>query len=86
MSGGRVLDGLRWSPTAADARVFEANVPAGWGALPALHVGGKRATLARFPNANPARHGSAEAFSRLKARRCTAMDRIFIPAYCFAIS
>ena len=33
-----------------------------------------------------ARHDSAEDFCRLKARRCTAMDRIFIPAYCFAIS
>ena len=32
-----------------------------------------------------ARHDSAEDFCRLKARRCTAMNRIFIPAYCFAI-
>ena len=35
---------------------------------------------------NFARQDSAEDFCRLKARRCTAMDRIFIPAYCFAIS
>ena len=32
-----------------------------------------------------ARHDSAEDFCRLKARRCTAMDRVFILAYCFAI-
>ena len=32
-----------------------------------------------------ARHDSAEDFSRLKAPCCTAMDWIFIPAYCFAI-
>ena len=32
-----------------------------------------------------ARHDSAEDFCRLKARRCTTMDRIFILAYCFAI-
>ena len=32
-----------------------------------------------------ARHESAEDFCRLKARRCTAMDWIFIPAYSFAI-
>ena len=32
-----------------------------------------------------ARHDSAEDFSRMYARRCTATDRIFIPAYCFAI-
>ena len=53
VSGGRVLGGLRWTPTSANARVFEADVPRGWGAIPALHVGGRRATLARFPNANP---------------------------------
>ena len=33
-----------------------------------------------------ARRDSAEDFCRLKARRCTAMTWIFIPAYCFAIS
>ena len=33
-----------------------------------------------------ARQGSTEDFSRLKARRCTAMAWVFIPAYCFAIS
>ena len=33
-----------------------------------------------------ARRDSAEDFCRLQARRCTALDRIFIPAYCFAIS
>ena len=33
-----------------------------------------------------ARRDSAEDVCRLKARRCTAMGRIFIPAYCFAIS
>ena len=32
-----------------------------------------------------ARHDSAEDLSRLKAPRCTAMDWILIPAYCFAI-
>ena len=32
-----------------------------------------------------ARHDSAEDFRRLKARRCTAMDWIFIPAYCFVV-
>ena len=32
-----------------------------------------------------ARRDSAEDFSRLKARRCTAMAWILIPAYCFAI-
>ena len=32
-----------------------------------------------------ARHDSAEDFCRLKARRCTAMAWIFIPAYCFAL-
>ena len=32
-----------------------------------------------------ARHDSAEYSCRLKARRCTAMDWIFILAYCFAI-
>ena len=38
-------------------------------------------------NENPAaRRDSAEDFCRLKARRCTAMGSIFIPAYCFAIS
>ena len=31
------------------------------------------------------RRDFAEDFSRLKARRCTAMAWIFIPAYCFAI-
>ena len=41
-----------------------------------------RSGLLRFT----ARHDSAEDFYRLKARRCTAMSRIFIPAYCFAIS
>ena len=33
-----------------------------------------------------ARRDSAEDFSRLKSRRCTAVDWNFIPAYCFAIS
>ena len=33
----------------------------------------------------PARHDSAEHFSRLKALHCTAMGLIFIPAYCFAV-
>ena len=33
-----------------------------------------------------ARRDSAEDLSRLKARRCTAMDWVFIPAYCFAFS
>ena len=33
-----------------------------------------------------ARHDSAEDFSRLNALLCTAMDRILIPAYCFANS
>ena len=33
-----------------------------------------------------ARQDSAEDFCRLKSRRCTAMDWIFIVAYCFAIS
>ena len=32
-----------------------------------------------------ARRDSAEGFSRLKARRCTAMAWIFIPAHCLAI-
>ena len=33
----------------------------------------------------PACHDAVEDFCRLKARHCTAMDMIFIPAYCFAI-
>ena len=33
-----------------------------------------------------ARQDSTEDFCRLKARRCTAMGSIFIPAHCFAIS
>ena len=33
----------------------------------------------------PARHDSAEHFSRKKVQHCTAMGWIFIPAYCFAI-
>ncbi len=33
-----------------------------------------------------ARRDSAEDFSRLNALLCTAMDRILIPAYCFANS
>jgi len=33
-----------------------------------------------------ARRDSAEDFSRLNALLCTAVDRILIPAYCFAIS
>ena len=32
-----------------------------------------------------ARRDSAEDFSRLKARRCTAMDWILIPACCFVL-
>ena len=32
-----------------------------------------------------ARQGSAEHFSRLNARCCTAMAWIFIPVYCFAV-
>ncbi len=35
--------------------------------------------------ANDARRDSAEDFSRLNALLCTAMGRILIPAYCFAI-
>ena len=34
----------------------------------------------------PVMDSAAEDFSRLKARRCTATDWIFIPACCFAIS
>ena len=44
-----------------------------------IFVGGLDGTI-------EARHDSAEDLCRLKARRCTGMDRIFIPAYCFAIS
>ena len=44
-----------------------------------------RALLAAGVPAREARHDSAEEFCRLKARRCTAMAWIFIPAYCFAI-
>ena len=35
--------------------------------------------------ADAARQDSAEDFCRLKAPRCAAMDRILIPASCFAI-
>ena len=57
------------SSTAAAAA--ELPLPDGWA---------KRASKRR-----PARHDSAEDFCRLKAPRCTAMDWIFIPAFCFAV-
>ena len=38
------------------------------------------------PWIDPARRDSAEDFSRLNALLCTAVDRILIPAYCFANS
>ena len=56
ISGGMNLAGLAWAPSAADPKVWVTKVapeslgPAG---IPALQVEGRRATLARFPNANP---------------------------------
>ena len=50
--------------------------------LRAMHATASSANMRRK---ELARHDSAEDFCRLKARRCTAMDWIFILAYCFAI-
>jgi len=55
ISGGTELDGLEWAQadsTFADG-VFVATVPSSVHAIPALHVQGQRATVARYPNANP---------------------------------
>ena len=46
---------------------------------------GRTSHIADTLNVFKARRDSAEDFCRLKARRCTATDRIFIPAYCFAL-
>ena len=56
VSGGRALAGLEWKPTTLNGQqVFAAStrgqdLPQG---VPALQIGGQRATLARYPNANP---------------------------------
>ena len=50
-----------------------------------INVIGNDGTTAVSLAAGNARHDSAEDFCRLKARRYTAMDWIFILAYCFAI-
>lgn len=56
LSGGRLLQGLQWRPTANPAVYQAAITPAMAGDLPngmaALRVNGLRATLARYPNAN----------------------------------
>ena len=56
VSGGRPLAGLRWSRTSLNGQQVFAASTAGF-ALPhgvkALQIGGQRATLARYPNANP---------------------------------
>ena len=56
-------------------------------ALAAVYIACAKPFLLRQANFGEglARHASAEDFCRLKAPCCTAMDWIFIPAYCFAI-
>ena len=56
ISGGINLTGLAWAPSAANRKVWVTKVPReslGPAGIPALQVEGTRATLARFPNANP---------------------------------
>ncbi len=60
LSGGRVLDNLTWKKVQgrnANDNLFAADLSAfpGLDSVPALQVGGARATLARYPNANPER-------------------------------
>lgn len=58
VSGGVALSGLNWKPTTMDgsgapvhvASLSGRSLPRG---VPALHHRGQRATLARYPNANP---------------------------------
>ena len=55
----------------------------------ALHIAvlhGHRYIVQMLMEKGAARQDSAEDFSRLNALLCTAMDRILIPAYCFANS
>ena len=67
LSGGRVLDNLIWkaastttttsSPTSSSSTTFTAELQhvVDLASIPALQINGSRATLARFPNANPER-------------------------------
>ena len=55
VSGGVPLTGLKWTPTNASSPIYTATVdpallPHG---IKALQLDGRRATLARYPNANP---------------------------------
>ena len=56
VSGGRLLENLKWNISAGDKGTYVTTVPesAGLeGGIPALRFDGARATLARWPNANP---------------------------------
>ena len=56
VSGGRLLTDLKWKPCAGDKGTYVAKVPESAGlqdGIPALRFDDARATLARWPNANP---------------------------------
>mmetsp|Transcript_34287 Transcript_34287/g.79254 ORF Transcript_34287/g.79254 Transcript_34287/m.79254 type:complete len:919 (-) Transcript_34287:403-3159(-) len=55
VSGGVELDGLEWTQAGGKFPdgVFVASVPSSISDIPALHHQGQRATVARYPNANP---------------------------------
>ena len=56
VSGGRALTGLQWKATTLNGQQVYAASTRGYDlpqGVPALQIGGQRATLARYPNANP---------------------------------